>query len=131
MRADANVFVEVRECCPRCGSTRHNRDLPTRYRLGCCVRVEALHEHRRCADRQASCHYDVEPEDVKEREHAVNLIARFEDFDGFALFDVGVIVALGEAGIARQTRCAACKSEGSVVVACDLNNWNGQRYYAV
>jgi hypothetical protein len=68
---------------------------------------------------------------VKEREHAVNLIVRFEDFDGFALFAVGVIVALGEAGIARQTRCAACKSEGSVVGACDLNNWNGQRYYAI
>jgi hypothetical protein len=46
------------------------------------------------------------------------------------LFDVGVIVAVGEAGSARQTRCSAGKSEGSVVVACGLNNWNGQRYYA-
>jgi hypothetical protein len=99
-------------------------------RLRSSQEIGALHEHHGCADRQASCHYDVEPEDAKEREHAVDQIARFEDFDGFALFDVGVIVAVGKAGSARQTRCSAGKSEGSVVVACGLNNWNGQRYYA-
>ena len=121
-KLSAGSLVEVAERQPQRRRTGDDGDAALVDRCERGRGIEALHEHDRGADAQAETEHDVEPEDVEQRQHAVDDVVGVDvAVRRQALLDVGQQVAVAEHRRPRRAGGAAGEDQHGQVRRLDVD----------
>ena len=119
-------FVEVGERSPQRRCARDDGDAAVADRLDGGGGVESLHEHDGGADAESEPDHHVEPEDVEQREHAVDHVVGADvALRGAALVEVRLQVAVGEHRRTGRAGRAAGEHQHRELRAVDVDRLDG------